>query len=294
MKVLKYVMIIVLFCSLYTSPAFCGPNISDNILIVGNWGDKDGEFGRETLGKTELGYSLDFQLYKSHIYIFDSMNNRIQVFDLNGKFIRKIPLGFDWIKQGLAGRFAILNDNFFALIAKPPYYNMLNDDIYKISSGGKILNKFGAQQLNPKTEEYFSEISSDEQMGHVTCVIGGSGKSAVYDFDGNFLKYVKNPNHDHFSWYDKEGTFYRIKSNNSRKNNYAITTTVQIENKDKNIKIQYQINGDVQSKKIEKPIQIRYRGNFDERFAVDSEGDIYHLIALDDGVLLRRISWKSK
>jgi hypothetical protein len=294
MNVLKHFMVVLLLSSLYPSLAHCSPNITEKILIVGDWGNRDGEFGRETLGKTELGYVFDIQLYKGNIYIFDPMNNRIQVFGLNGQFIRKIPLSFDWIKQGLTYRFAILNGNFFAVIARPPYYSMMNDDIYKISPDGKILLKFGAQQLNIKAEQYFADISSDEQAGHVTCAIGGAGKSAIYDFEGKFIKFTQIPDLDHFSRRDKDGTLYRIRSISDRKNNFAITTTIQIDNKDNNIKLQHQANTDIQYVKKGEPIKINYHGNFIESFAVSTDGDIYHLIALDDGIVLRRISWQSK
>ncbi|MDA8422829.1 MAG: hypothetical protein M0Z89_05810 [Nitrospiraceae bacterium] len=117
MKITKYITIILLLSSIHPIIAFSDePKVKDQILIAGKWGSKDGEFGRESLGKTEDGYSLDFYLYKGAIYIFDTMNNRIQVFDLNGNFIRKIPLDFDWIKLGMTWRFAILNDHFFALV----------------------------------------------------------------------------------------------------------------------------------------------------------------------------------
>lgn len=150
-------------------------------MIAGNWGDKDGQFGREELGKTELGYALDFTVYNKHIYIYDTMNNRIQVFDLNGKFINKIAFSFDWLKQGVAWRFAMLNDHFFALIGKPPYYSFMDADIYKISPNGKILKEFGSKQVNRNKEEYFAKIITSERTKKIYCSIGGSSQIAVYD-----------------------------------------------------------------------------------------------------------------
>lgn len=127
-------------------------------------------------------------------------------------------------------------------------------------------------------------------------------------FNGNFIKYlmdvknvpeivldadgqvVKNAP-AHYSWVDKSGNFYRIKSNSSRENNYAITTEIKIYNPDKDKTINYQITDDIGLGKNEKIKEIKYRGNFTEASFVDGGGNIYHFIVLDDGVVLRRLEW---
>ncbi len=292
-KIAKYILVILLISAFYPIAIFSAETkVKEVILIAGKWGNNDGEFGKESLGKTEVGYSLDFALYRGEIYIFDTMNNRIQVFDLNGNFVRKIPLAFDWIKEGMTWRFAILNKNFFALVAPAPHYSVLNDQIYEISPSGKILKKFGIKQLNLQSEEYFSNISSDEADGFIKCTIASSDMAALYDVNGNFIKYDKKTSDDRFAWHDKEGTQYRIKSNNSHKKYFGIETTVQIENPKNGIKINHSIHGDVKVEKNNKTTFIKYLGNYYEKFSVDSDGAIYHFIAVDDGVILRRLIWK--
>lgn len=54
--------------------------------------------------------------------------------------------------------------------------------------------------------------------------------------------------------------------------------------------IDYDIFGDIKSGTKE----IRYQGNFTESSFVDVDGNIYHLIALDDGAVLRRIECMSE
>jgi hypothetical protein len=309
-KAIKISFLIILYCSMYPAAIFGEEaKFVDHILITGNWGNKNGEFGREELGKTELGYALDFTVYNKNIYVYDTMNNRIQVFDLNGKFIKKIALDFDWLKQGVVWRFAMLDNNFFALIGKPPYYSFMNADIYTISPNGKILKDFGNKQINRNKEEYFSKIIASEKVRKIYCSIGGSSKIAVFDFNGSFMKYLTDVRSSseiiidadgqvvknapvNYSWVDKGGNFYRIKSSNSRENNYAITTKIQIYNPVNNKTNNYQIAGDVKSVTNDKTNEIKYRGNFTESSFVDVDGNIYHFIALDDGIVLRRLEWK--
>jgi hypothetical protein len=309
-KIITISILIILCCCMYPIHIFGGEaKFIDRILLTGNWGNKDGEFGREELGKTELGYALDFTVYNRQIYIYDTMNNRIQVFDFDGKFTNKIQLDFNWLEQGVAWQFAMLNNHFFALIGKPPFYSFMNANIYIISSNGKILKEFGSKQINRNKEEYFSKIIPSEKAGKIYSSVGGSSKIAVYDFNGIFIKYLtdvkKSPEivldadgqveknaPAYYSWVDKSGNFYRIKSYNAHENNYAITTKIQIYNPIKDKTINYQIAGDIKSVKDCKTKEIKYRGNFTEAAFVDFDGNIYHFIALDDGVVLRRIAWK--
>lgn len=308
----KYLFMVI--CFLCPSFVFGGEiTFKDQIIMTGSWGGGDGQFGKETLGKTELGFALDFTIYNGQIYVYDTMNNRIQIFDLSGKFEKKIPLDFDWIKQGVTWRFTILNSNFFALIAPPPYYSEMNADIYKISPDGKILKKFGSKQINKRREEYFSKIIASEKTREIYCSIAGSSRIAVYDFEGNFVKYLTDIksapqiilNSDgqvdknalsYCSWMDGLGNCYKIWSKSSAKNNLALTTEIQIfpPNTKTHAVITHEFSGDIKSVKDGMERIIRYSGNYEERSFVDSESVIYHLIALDNGVVLRRIEWKEK
>lgn len=309
-KTIVIMFVMLLYCCGHTVFAIgAEANFSDHVLIASNWGNKNGEFGRESIGKTELGFSLEFTIYKNLIYIQDTMNNRIQVFDLNGKFVKKILLDFDWLKQGVAWDFAILRENFFVLLG----YSFMNADIYIISPNGKILKEFGNKQLNRNKEEYFSKIIANEKIGSIFCSIGGSSKIAVYDFDGNFLKYLAdvksvpeimlnadgqiNKDAPHYcKWMDGKGNCYKIWSTSSGKADYVLTTKIQIfpPNSKTEDMITHEVPCVVKFVKEGKEHIIRGGGNFDERYFVTQSGTIYQLIALDDGVVLRRIEWKPR
>jgi hypothetical protein len=313
MNIMKHILIIFLFCSIYPTFTYCGEaDFKEQILLVGKWGNKDGEFGSENLGKTETGHSLDFTIYNRSIYMFDTMNNRIQVFDMNGKLINKISLRFDWLKQGITWQFTILKDNLFALIAEPPYYSVMNIyNIYKISASGDLLKKFGDKQINKEKGESFSRIIANEITNELYCYIENSSRIAVYDFEGNFVKYIfdmkngrqiliddhgqLNKNAPNYcSWLDRKGNCYKIWSKSSAKTGFVLTTQIQIfppNSKTKDI-ITHELSGDVKYVRDGAEHFIGYKGNFDERSFVDLDGTIYHVIALADGVILRRLTWK--
>jgi hypothetical protein len=303
--------IIILSLCLYPTFAISGTaNFNDQILIVGSWGSKDGEFGRESLGKTELGHALEFAIYNDRIYILDSMNNRIQGFDLNGKFINKIPLNFDWMKQGVSWGFTVLKNHFFVLLSKPPSYSFMNASIYKISETGKILKEFGNTQLNKGKEEYFDKILGSDISGELYCSISGSSRIAVYDFNGNFIKYMVDvksaPNillntdgkirrdmPNYCRLVDRHDNCYKIWSNASARTNGVFSTHIEVfppHSKTSDM-ITHEVSGDVKFAKDGKDQIVGYRGNFSESSFVDQDGAIYHMIALDDGVILRRLTW---
>lgn len=64
-------VIITIICSLFlniNSLSFASvATFTDKVLIAGSWGENDGEFGKETLGKTEDGYAIDFAIYNNAI-----------------------------------------------------------------------------------------------------------------------------------------------------------------------------------------------------------------------------------
>jgi hypothetical protein len=314
MKILK-VIFLILLCGLCPIASFGGEaSFKDEIIIAGSWGKGVSEFGKETSGKTETGSALEFTVYNKQIFIYDGMNNRIQIYDLDGKFIKIISLNFNWLNRGVLCGFTIIKNYFFAIIGRPPYYSIMNGDIYKISPNGELLNNFGSKQLNKNKEEYFSKIKGSDKTGEIYCGIGGSTRIAAYAFDGSFIGYLKDvksapqimlnaeghvdKNAPHFcSWMDNNGNCYKIWSNASRSTNNIFSTHIQIfphNFKNSEDMIAHEVSGDIKFVKDGKDHTIRYNGNFEESSFVDSDGTIYHLIALDDGVALHRIAWHAK
>ena len=64
-------------------------NITGEIIVRGKWGDMPGEFGiqREGLRPGPSSFDVD---YSGNIYVLDDVNNRIQMFDSNGNFVKEI------------------------------------------------------------------------------------------------------------------------------------------------------------------------------------------------------------
>lgn len=62
------------------------------VVVHGTWGDGPGEFGRiaeENVFGPEL-YTIDTA---GNLVILDSLNDRLQVFDRQGRFVRSVPVG---------------------------------------------------------------------------------------------------------------------------------------------------------------------------------------------------------
>lgn len=332
------VMLISILMVVFYTPAVSGENrLNVNVLVAGDWGIKEGEFGIEKEGKTELGYALDFIVVKDRIYILDSINNRIQIFDLNGKFVTLIKLKTNWQNFGLPWGFTLFQDHFYMLIGKAPYYSPTGiKEIHQFSYDGKFIKSFGKELIPKNKEEYFDNIISDAQKGYV---LGGLGSAKVVAFnaegnlkdtllnakkgelielagvtaDGNpivtasksggkirqtLLINVKNKKIEkeikgRFSLVDVKGNFINVHTaSGSKRKKTAMTTSVDVFNSIENKSEKSELKGDIKVSKNGKDKIYRYNSNFSERSRIDSEGNIYHLIALEDGVVLRKIILK--
>lgn len=321
----------------YTVPANGDHRLIDNVLIAGDWGIKEGEFGIEKEGKTELGYALDFIVVKDKIYILDAINNRIQIFDLNGKFVNQIKLKTNWQSFGLPWDFALSQDHFYMLIGKAPYYSPIGiKEIHQFSHDGKFIKSFGNNLIPQKREEYFNKIISDAQKGYIFAGLGAD-KIVAFDVEGNFKdillrakkgelielvgvnadanpivttsksegkirntllinaksKKIEKEIKGKFALVDGKGNFIDVHTaSGSKRKKTVMTTTVEVFNSIENKSEKFEQKGDIKVSKNGKDRIYRYSGNFFERSKIDSEGNIYHLIALEDGVVLRKITLK--
>lgn len=307
------------------------------VLVSGSWGDKEGEFGIETEGKTELGYALDFVVLKNGIYILDSVNNRVQLFDMTGKFVKQIKFKTLWQKDGLPWDFAILNDNFYVLTGKAPYYSPVGiKEISVYSNGGTMLKTFGNNKIPKNKEEYFDSIFSDSHLGLVYCGLGSINVLA-FDGKGNFdrklLSDFKNKIIDlvgisqdgrpliaisdsggvnkrtvvvnpvdktigkevngNFNLMKTNGTFVDVHTKRgTKRKNKAMTTNIIVLDSDTNNTSNFELKGDIKTIANGNNKIFKYSGAFFERSKMDVDGNIYHLIALTDGVVMRKIILK--
>jgi hypothetical protein len=345
-KLSNIILIILLISSLFMFHANCGygeNNVKTEILIATNWGDKEGEFGVEKGGKTEKGYVLDFIINEKNIYILDAINDRIQIFDLNGKLKKIIDFEKKWEEFGVVWMFTLFQDNFYMLVGKPPYYGAVGiREIHKISHDGKFIKSFGKEYIPRKQEDYYCYILSDSNSDYLIGSIGDQ-KILLFDakekmqynildlieektftyslrgidsygnpiitktnLDKNFLstivfdlktKKIKNRAIGLFSAIDSKNNFYsirstRLKIKNVKLHNANIVTMITKYDPQKKSINKFEVSGDVKVIKNGKEKLFRFKGNYSEISKVDPEGNIYHLIALEDGVLLRKITIK--
>ena len=333
----KLLFFIAIFMS-YAIPLFAEDNIHAELLIAGEWGNKEGEFGIEKNGKTELGFALDFFLVENNIYILDSINDRVQIFDIQGNLKEIIKLSIKWQEFGLPWNFALLQNNFYMLIGKPPYYNPNGvQEIFKVSHDGKLIKSFGKEQLSRDKEEYYYRVLSDKAIGYIVCGINGNNIIA-FDGDGSFThklmtakgypkeiiklqgitpegdlivnrnklnskekrtvifdvkkKMIKKEISGYFSASDREGNYYRIRSMHIKRGSNAFSTRIDIYSTKSNQLKTFSLPGDIRVAKHNKEKVFHSSGRLYEVSQVDPEGNIYHLMAVEEGVILRKIVWK--
>jgi DNA-binding beta-propeller fold protein YncE len=134
--------------------------------------DKDGRFlmtwGKKGRGDGEFNLPHAIRIdSKGHVYVGDRENNRIQVFDANGKFIRKI--------EGFApyGLFITPEDILFVADGRA-------NQILKMTGDGKLLASWGEKGSGP----------SQFEMPHAIAV-GADGAVYVTEINGKRVqKYV--------------------------------------------------------------------------------------------------------
>lgn len=332
----KFAMFILTFClALFSITCSKAETRFDvDTLITGNWGIEEGEFGFEKKGKTEDGYSLDMLVTSTEIYILDAMNNRIQVFDKNGKFKFVIKLGIKWEDFGVPFGFALHKNHFYILTGKPPYYGRIGiREIHKFTYDGVFVKAFGREYIPKDSEDFYEMIFSDAQKDYIYCKLNGA--ILAFDAEGtlntsvftskpgenlellgigpnaNLIAVVSkaggenkrtlliNPNNKiikeevsgRFSLTDLKGTFISVGTlSGSRKKKTSTTTNVDFFDTVTGKKSRLELKGDIKTTKNGIAKVYRYSGPFFETSAIDQDGKIYHLIALEDGVIVRKIS----
>ncbi len=330
---LKTIVLLFFLTFFIVDPVIAEHKVNVQVVLAGDWGSKEGEFGIDRSGKTELGYALDFLISKDNIYILDSINNRIQMFDLNGKYKGIIKLNFKWQDLGLPWDFTLCNHMFYTLIGKPPYYSPAGiKEVSKITDGGILVKSFGSKYIPKDKEEYFNNILSESRSGYIYCGLGGI-KVLIFDADGNLKdtlinakkgeiinlvgissdgkplvtvslkggknrrtvvidsnnKQIEKEIKGKFSLLDNSGNFYEVQTKSaSKRKKVPMLTTIEVAYAPGNKTEKYELKGDIEFRNR----IYKYTGNFLERARIDSEGNIYHLIALENGLILRKISLK--
>jgi hypothetical protein len=337
MKLIQVVSIVIVCLLLLTSQSIARDNFEISVLITGDWGENETEFGREFNGKTEDGYALDFVVSKDKIFILDAINNRVKVYSLAGELVDMIKLKIDWQKYGLPQYFTLYKDYLYLLISKPPQFNPVGiREIHKFSIDGGLQKSFGSKYIPKNAEEYFDRIVSRANDGHLYIGLGGV-KTLSFDSEGVLLDVVitskkgevidlvgitqqgflvvtssrssgdiintlvidpiKNQSiksvKGRYPMSDGKSSFASVHTlDASKRKKRPMQTIIEMFNSNDNSTKKFELTGDIKNKNPFKEKVYKYKGKFSEVSKMDTDGNIYHLIALDDGVVLRKIILK--
>ncbi len=80
------------------------------VLLQGSWGSGPGEFGK--VDEASRPGPMDFAVREDSLYVLDPVNARVQLFDLDGDFLREIPIGTrtaDFVCVDSAGNVTVLD-----------------------------------------------------------------------------------------------------------------------------------------------------------------------------------------
>lgn len=176
--------------------------------------------GKSGSGKKEFKTPLDIEIFEDKVYVLDTGNSRVHVFNLKGNYLFDFgtpglddgklysPTSFTfdkngnlWIVENQSGRIQIFDKNgkFIKKVkenfGKPEciekfenymlVYNSLDEKIYILDLDGNVINKIGEDIKSPL---YFPQ--SIAMLSDGTLVVANSGTSTIslFDKDGKFIK----------------------------------------------------------------------------------------------------------
>lgn len=329
-------LLVVVVVMTLASTCIANDKINSKVIINGGWGKSTDQFGRDYSGKTADEFELRLLVANDKIYILDSMNDRIQIFDNNGNYKNVIPLSTTWIKSGLYESFSLHNNSIYVLTGEPPYFSDIGIiNIQKYSIEGKFIKSFGKNFISTKTEDY-SHLFSDSKSGHLYVAVGGkkvlafneqdklvgpiiqAKKGEVVNFvgispSGNPIvtvtrsagqivhtlvidkennKVIKTVN-GRYSMTDDKGKFISIRTlSASKREQKPMLTRIEVFDSVTDKKEVVELAGDIRVSKNGKDKVYRLAEGYFEASRMDADGAIYHMLALNDGVVVRKITLK--
>lgn len=187
------------------------PSSTPRLLkVFGKQGQAQGEFNYPS------GIAIDS---KGNIYVADTDNNRIQVFNPEGEFIRQ------WGEAGDGnGQFSSLwtiaidgNDNIIVSDTN-------NHRVQVFDLEGKFLHKIESEGVNAQFRFSCPDgIVWDKQLNILFIVDSGNHSIKVFDHEGNFLRKWGEFGHDDSQFndprgitFDKQGNLHIVEWNNNR------------------------------------------------------------------------------
>ncbi|XP_019634395.1 PREDICTED: uncharacterized protein LOC109477535 isoform X1 [Branchiostoma belcheri] len=133
------------------------------VVRLGEWGNQQGQFRRP----------IDVAVRGDRLYVTDCLNDRVQVFDLSGKFCHSFPTVTDYPK-GLA----VQTDGTIVVNSE--------EEVKKFSPSGELLHKFPLH-LGEYSDPWGLAVQRDGRV-----VVADPGKHSIFLFeaDGTLVKQV--------------------------------------------------------------------------------------------------------
>lgn len=192
----------------------------DTVKVFSTDNELKNIIGRSGSGKKEFKTPLDIAFFEDKIYVLDSGNARVQVFNLNGNYLFDFgEVGLDdgklycptsfafdkkgnlWIVESCNGRIQVFdkNGNFIKKInlkmSSPKVVekfdefmiiaNSEDEKIYIVDLNGNLIKILGEDISSPL---YFPQSITTLSDGTIVVANSGTSTISLFDKDGNFIK----------------------------------------------------------------------------------------------------------
>ena len=150
-------------------------------------------FGKKGKSNGELNNPVGITTHNDRVFVADANNNRISVFDTNGKFC--LHFGSDHLDTPYD---LVVNCNNHLLVV-----DYGKNCVYTFTLTGDIINEFGAQGRHGQLNHPCS-ITTDNN-GCILVVDTGNYRVVVFDEDGNFLHSFSSRGCGYGEFFDHHG-----------------------------------------------------------------------------------------
>lgn len=273
---------------------------NDKIYILDSMNNRVQVFSNNGAYVKDIIFNTDW--YKAGLYIYFSIY-KDNIYVLSGKPPYYSDKGiFNIQKYAVDGKFITNFGDSFIQAKKEDYDNLFSDansgHLYVSVSGKKILaindqEKLVGPVISANKEEVINFVGISPSGNPLVTVTRSSGTIAhTMIIDKNSNKVIKTVS-GRYSMTDDNGKFYSVRTiSASKRKKKPMLTMVEVFDSVANRKESFELTGDIHVNKNGKEKVYKLAGNYFESSRMGADGAIYHLLALNDGVVVRKISIK--